>query len=221
MILSLNCWWFTVIEMMDALIEALARAETAPDAFNQFAADDNPYNALRRANLRRYLADMLDHQPAVALIMEAPGYRGMRLTGVPVTSRKVLLDDAGWFGKKCGYRDVPEPGFERVTGEQSATIMWGTLAALNVRPLIWNAFPFHPHIAGEALTNRAPRRPEVEQGRAFLRAMLDLFQPATVIAVGNVADASLTVLGVPHQKVRHPAQGGKNDFVAGLTALLS
>ena len=37
-----------------------------------------------------------------------------------------------------------------------------------------------------------------------------------IAAIGNQASFSLTRLGVPHEKVRHPSQGGKNKFVAGM-----
>ena len=71
------------------------------------------------------------------LLMEAPGYRGCRLTGVPVTSRKVLLEGApalDIFGRQAGFRDVADVGFERVYGEQSATIVWNTLSDLGALP---------------------------------------------------------------------------------------
>ena len=208
-------------KQIDAFIDQLAQTPTAPDTYNEYAPPD-PYNAIRRANFRHYLLTMAERQPAVMLVMEAPGYRGCRLTGVPVTSRKILLEGVpalGLFGD--GFADVPEPGFERIKGEQSATIVWGTLAELGVAPVIWNTYPFHPHRPGEALTNRKPRRGEIEQGQVFLRAMLDLFTPQKVIAVGNVAHETLAALGLDCAKVRHPAQGGKNDFVAGLRALLA
>jgi hypothetical protein len=37
--------------------------------------------------------------------------------------------------------------------------------------------------------------------------------------MGNKAAESLNKLGIPHEKVRHPAQGGKSDFVRGMIAL--
>jgi hypothetical protein len=82
--------------------------------------------------------------------------------------------------------------------------------------LIWNAYPFHPHRLGQTLSNRAPRKPETDLGISFLRELMDIFACENIIAVGNVADASLNRMGVAHHKVRHPAQGGKNDFVRGM-----
>ena len=205
----------------ETFIQRLAATPVADDATNQYAAVDNPYNALRRANLLRYLTDIYERRARVALIGEAPGYRGMRLMGIPFGSRRIVtqgLPALGLFGVERGYVDVPEPGFEAINAEQSGTIVWGTLSELGIAALTWGAFPFHPHRLGEPLTNRAPRTPEVATGVPFVRELLDIFQPEKVIAVGNVAHRQLTALGIPSAKIRHPAQGGKNDFVAGLRA---
>lgn len=202
-----------------ALIERLSRIQTAPDATNQYGAGENPYNALRRANLERYFEAVAARGDRIVLIAEAPGYRGMRLTGIPMTSRRILRDGVpslGMFGVERGYRDVPEPGFEAIQSEQTATILWGILPELQIVPLVWSAFPFHPHELGKPLSNRKPRTPEVQIGEPFVRDLLEMFAPRKVIAVGNVGYGLLTAMGVPCVKIRHPAQGGKNDFVAGL-----
>jgi len=207
---------------IEQFIQNLAEAKTADDAFNEYALT-YPNNAIRRANLMRYLQSVLELSPHTMLVMEAPGYRGCRLTGVPVTSRKILLEgvpELDIFGKQRGFRATDEAGFERVYGEQSATIVWGTLADLKVLPFIWNTFPFHPHKAGKPLTNRKPRKPETAQGVIFLMQVMRLFDFKQVIAIGNVAYDTLTSIGISCEKVRHPAQGGKNDFVEGLTRLL-
>ena len=210
-------------KQIDALIRDLADAELPEYAFNEYAAGD-ANNAKRRANLRLYLQAMASRKPESLLVMEAPGYRGCRLTGVPVTSRKVLLEGVpalGMFGREAGFCDVSDAGFERVYGEQSATIVWSTLASLNVLPFIWNTFPFHPHKAGQPLSNRKPLKAEIDLGAVFLHRVIEMWQFGQIIAVGNVAHESLHKAGMICAKVRHPAHGGKNDFVASLTALFS
>ena len=202
-----------------SFIERLSLVQTAPDAYNQLGAGDNPYNAIRRANLLRYLNDVYARQAPFVLIAEAPGYRGMRITGVPMVSRRILREGVpslGMFGVERGYEDVPEPGFEAVQAEQTSSILWGILPELGVVPLVWGSFPFHPHELGKPLTNRKPRTPEIKLGEPFARELLEIFAPQKVIAVGNVGYGLLTAMGVPCVKIRHPAQGGKNDFVAGL-----
>ncbi len=208
---------------IDDFIHDLANADLSPDAFNQYAPGDEN-NAVRRENLRLYLKTLAARGPTALLLMEAPGYRGCRLTGVPVTSRKVLLEGApalDIFGRQAGFRDVADVGFERVYGEQSATIVWNTLSDLGALPLIWNSFPFHPHQPGKAVSNRRPRLAEIVHGVEFLRQILAIWDFEQLIAVGNVAFETLELVRVEARKVRHPAHGGKRDFVAGLSALLS
>lgn len=208
---------------IDSLISALSQAQLEPDAFNEYAPG-NADNAIRCANLRLYLRAMQMRKPSALLLMEAPGYRGCRLTGVPVTSRRILLEGnraLNIFGREAGFRDVGDVGFERVYGEQSATIVWGALAELRAPPLIWNAFPFHPHRAGSPLSNRKPRMAELALGADFARRLLAMWAFEQIIAVGNVAHELLRKQGIACHKLRHPAHGGKNDFVAGLRALLA
>ena len=210
---------------IDSLIHDLASITfEADDVFNQYAPGDNENNAIRRANFTLYLQLMAQRQPETLMVMEAPGYRGSRLTGVPVTSRKVLLEgvpELDMFGEDKGFQNVDDAGFENVYGEQSATIVWNTLAELKRVPLIWNTFPFHPRKAGEPRTNRRPRKSETDIGGKFIRRIEGLFKPELIIAVGNVAHETMTGMGIECEKVRHPAQGGKNDFVEGMTGLLT
>ncbi len=211
------------LDQIESLIADLARAKLSGDACNQYAPH-NANNAIRRGNLRLYLRTMAERQPNALLVMEAPGYRGCRLTGIPVTSRKVMLEGLPAlkiFGARAGFRDAHDNGFEKVYGEQSATIVWGTLVDLDALPMIWNAFPFHPHKPGQPLSNRKPRRAELALGAAFLRQIIAMWRFRQVIAVGNVAHASLGGLGYVCPKLRHPAHGGKREFATGLKAELS
>ncbi len=208
---------------IDSYIKALSQRPVPPDACNEYAIGDED-NAIRRANLRLYLRAMASRKPRTLLLLEAPGYRGCRLTGVPVTSRKILLEglpSLDMFGVQAGFGDVRDAGFERVYGEQSATIVWGALGDLRTLPMIWNAYPFHPHKPNQPLSNRKPRRDELKMGAGYLTRLLEMWAFERVIAVGNVAADMLRREGITHDKLRHPAHGGKNDFVAGLRELLT
>lgn len=204
------------MDAIHALVGRLAQHVTPADGFNPY------HDATRRANLTRYLMQMHARSPEALMLMEAPGYRGCRLTGIPVTSRKVMLEGVpslGLFGE--GYADARDEGYDDIYGEQSATIVWATLADIGRAPLLWNAYPFHPHQMGAPRTNRRPRRrDELDTATPYLQTMLDIFAPREVIAVGNVAHETLGRMGIKSAKVRHPAQGGKGDFVAGLSTLL-
>lgn len=205
---------------VQSFISKLANTPTMPDVANQYDFS-NPHNAARRNNLQRYLEQMAELQPTTVLVGEAPGYRGMRLTGVTFSSRAIIRDGVPGlplFGEANGYI-VPLDEDNPAQKEQTATIVWGVLKDIRPLPLNWCAFPFHPHQPGKLLSNRKPRRPETEIGKAFLQDILTMFDIKSVIAMGNVAADSLTDMNIPYQKVRHAAQGGKNDFVAGMQAL--
>jgi hypothetical protein len=95
-------------------------------------------------------------------------------------------------------------------------MVWGTIRNIDPLPLLWNAFPFHPFVAGTPLSNRMPAPAELEIGQRFLTRIIRLFDIERIAAIGNQASFSLTSLGVSHEKVRHPSQGGKNLFVSGM-----
>ncbi|MEO8612363.1 MAG: uracil-DNA glycosylase [Chloroflexota bacterium] len=210
------------MDKIDSFIEGLAASKVALDAYNQYAPGDKN-NDLRRHNLRLYFQHILERKPLMLFVAEAPGYRGCRLTGIPLVSRKILLEgipELNLFGVGNGYLETHDSGFESINGEQSATIVWNVLREHKVVPLIWSTFPFHPHQPDKALTNRAPRRDEITAGKVFLEQVLKLADFKQVVAVGNVAEGALQSLGIACVKVRHPAQGGKNDFVRGIQAIM-
>lgn len=156
------------------------------------------------------------------LIGEAVSYRGGRLTGIAFVSETVMLTGADTrsgrvLGADRGYRKAT-PG-PRLSTEASATMVWSTIAGIEPLPLLWNAFPFHPFHAGNRDSNRVPSAAELLQGQPFIERLLVLFPIERVVAIGNQAALSLTKLGIEHDKVRHPSQGGKNLFVAGMAQL--
>lgn len=204
---------------IDAIIEQLA-AFQSPDVFNPWSSGDELDCSMvepsaRQARLRAHF----DREPLLLLIGEAPGYQGCRFSGVPFTSERLLLEGV-IPGIRCSDRISKRL---RPWSEPSATVMWGTLADLGVadRVVLWNAFAWHPHKPGEPYSNRAPTPAEIKAGEPVLRAVLDRFSSARVVAVGNVAARTLAELGVTgFSKVRHPSMGGARQFAEGLRGLM-
>jgi len=206
------------VDAYRAFVERLAAVAAPPDAINPYAG--NGPAAVRRDNLALYLTRMAARRPAVLLVGEAPGYRGCGLTGVPFTSRAVLLGEPspfGLFGAAAGFRLDDAPGAAR---EATATILWQTLTVLDCLPLLWNACPFHPHPPGRPAANRAPTTAEVAAGEWAVRELMRLFGVNQVIAVGNKARAALGRWAIPAAAARHPSHGGKASFARDLTGLL-
>ena len=208
----------------DRLLGELADAEVSDRATNQFSrtVGDLQGNAIRRRNLRLYLTELAAIDPRMLLIGEAVSYRGGRLTGIAFVSETVMLGGVSTrsgrvLGADHGYRKAT-PG-PRLSTEASATMVWGTIAQVEPLPLLWNAFPFHPFHAGDPDSNRVPTAAELLLGQHFIERLLRLFPIEQIVAIGNQASLSLTRLGLQHDKVRHPSQGGKNLFVAGMARL--
>jgi len=152
------------VSAIRAFSDRLASVETGPGCQNFFDRTV-PANAQRRRNLEIYLLEMLHLRPKVLLVGEAPGFRGMRITGVPFTNRTILEGPAnplGLFGPGKGY--VLPGGSEGIASEPTATVMWQVLAELEFLPLLWSAYPFHTHVPGRPLSNRTPTLPRFGVG---------------------------------------------------------
>jgi hypothetical protein len=184
---------------------------------------DRSAPAIRRKHLRAYLHKRLGKVQLV-VIGEALGYRGGHFSGIPMTSERILV------GKKRDAGIVPEHVFSSIKphrtsksricpsgfSEPTATIVWGTLLRLGLKPeqfALWNAFPWHsfnPHRG--LLSNRMPTKKERSAGLSVLEDFLDLFPYNEIVALGNVAASQLEALDVDAHQVRHPASGGARLF---------
>lgn len=199
---------------LDRLLADLARARVGA-TFNQYreaGKDDLPgAAALRLANLRHYLLARADAD--VVAVGEAAGYQGMRWSGIAFTSERDL---ARW-GDPYQRTSRARPGG---WSEPSGSIVHRVLGDLGAerRVVLWNTVPTHPHQPGIPLSNRRPRRNEVEAGSLFTRRLLDLVRPRLLVAVGRVA---ASVLGAQAFYVRHPANAGAAAFTEGMRAALA
>jgi len=148
----------------------------------------------RAALLRERLAAYLEARAGagVLLVAEAPGYRGTRVSGIPLTSERQLTG-AG-------------------PAEATATVVHSVLAELGAEDdvLLWNTVPTHP---GDECANRAPTRAEIAAGLPFAH---ELAVGRHLVAVGRVAHGAF---GGTY--VRHPSHGGAAAFRRGLEELLA
>ncbi|MFH0896019.1 MAG: uracil-DNA glycosylase [Bacteroidota bacterium] len=185
-----------------------------PDTSENLYSLDSSEGLIRRHNLKTYLSKMLSIKPEIMLLGEAPGYKGCRLSGIPFTSERLLKTNAFFCNEPYEIiNSKPE-------SEQSATIVWGALNQYEKMPLIWNIYPFHPHKENDLKSNRTPSEKELDDGVRILKELLTIFSIKQFIAIGRKAEIKLKENGYDCTYVRHPANGGKREFVEGLNRCL-
>jgi uracil-DNA glycosylase len=195
---------------------------SGPHTFNPWTDSDPTTDADPDAPTQRLvrLRAHLDCSPHSILIGEAPGYQGCKVSGIPFTSERLVLEGTIPRVKPKGHRLSTRT---RPWSEPSATIVWGALHELGIadRILLWNAYPWHPHKPDNLHSNRTPTPDERESGRPVLLGLLKAFPNARLFALGRQAEHTLAALGISATPLRHPAMGGATKFRAGLRRALS
>jgi hypothetical protein len=100
--------------------------------------------------------------------------------------------------------------------ERTSTVVWDVLGQIGEPILLWNAFPLHPHEAGNPLSNRGHTRAERDATWALSLALIGMLKPKRMVAIGTDSAETLAGSNVPVHAVRHPSQGGQSEFVAGM-----
>ena len=201
--------------MPEAISNLLAILEQYPDSHTVA----NPYrHESQRKNLQVYLELLMQWPSSGDLLLgEAPGYAGCALTGIPFTSEAVIRNSRHPF--VCRLR--PHLRIAGRQSEQTATIVWNYLSERPAMPAFWNIFPFHPHKSGHLRGNRTPTVAEAEFGREILDRVVEIIAPNRVLAVGKTAYLALSRFEYPLLAgyIRHPANGGKAGFIAGMKSI--
>lgn len=180
----------------------------------------NPYHEQYAVNnLRQYFEYMFNQVgKRILLVAEAPGYKGCRITGIPLTSGKVFKEIS--HPLLIALKDkIQLPCIE---SENTATIVWKYLSTKKTTPLFWNSFPFHPHHKGNVLSNRIPNDSEVKFGSEILSELYRIYQPEFIAGIGRRGLAVLQQI-FPEQSfdyIRHPSYGGKRRFIEDMDNII-
>jgi len=183
----------------------------------------NPYrDPVLSNNLYLYLMAMKREKPSLLLVGEAPGYKGCKLTGIPFSSGMIYQDHERFdhpFLKKLSKKIK----ISEIDSENSATMVWEYLSEKNITPMFWNSFPFHPHLANNELSNRAPSTKEVAFGIEYLQRIRKIYKPVVIAGVGGKG-TTCARKAFPEDdivSIRHPSFGGKRDFIKGMNSILN
>lgn len=141
------------------------------------------------------------------------GYRGGRRTGLALTD-EVALDSYS----KAGQSKVSRATRGLPVAERTAAVIWSVVNRLSKPPVLWNAFPLHPHEPGSPFTNRTHSARERRATAWAIEALINRFNRPLLIAIGNDASKALSDLGFEHELVRHPSYGGQREFIGRMEA---
>lgn len=202
----------SVADQLLSIVQSMA----LPGTFNPWV--ETNHDDVSEASLQWRVAALRRHIEiptcSHVLVGEGMSYQGGRLSGLAFTSEALLLEGAiarQQLTQRLSTRQLP-------WREPSATIVWKTLYKLGIQEstVLWNALPVHPFTDPDRLTNRPPRRSEIDAGIPALELLRSAFPHAKLVAVGEHANRTLTRLGYHPTLARHPAFGGANEFAAAL-----
>lgn len=171
--------------------------------------------ASRRKNLKSYLQAVFDLGADTIWMGRDLGYRGGRRTGLALTDEYHLSAMALVY-PGCESQQVTRGP---AIAERTAAEIWAILKDVDVPPLLWNVFPFHPHEAGNPFTNRKFSAKELAMVDELNNELFKWLRISKIIAIGQDAAHYASRFGLPVEAIRHPSYGGVRDFRAGMGRL--
>lgn len=211
------------------------------NVYNPWRDFDGIYDIGERAPEIRceHLENYLSHRVPGAkyiFVAEAVGFQGGHFSGIAMTSERILL---GQHKNKeirpsivisCQAKRTSNPEHAGIKKTQSklgyneptATVVWESIIDSKINPfdvILWNMYPFHSYKTS-LLTNRTPLDAELGEGIKYLNILRGLVQNAEIVAIGMKSHKTLTHYGIEHYPVRHPANGGVNDYRQQIARLL-
>ncbi|MFP6831724.1 MAG: uracil-DNA glycosylase [Pseudomonas sp.] len=202
-----------------AFVNALSELKL-DNVFNPYADkcpvhDRSDAVSARRRNLRGYLKAAAEIGIDTIWMGRDLGYRGGRRTGLALTDEYHLSEMTQRY---------PGSSFKQATvgpalAERTASEIWSVLRAVELPPLLWNVFPFHPHEPGNPFTNRKFTARELQQVDVLNETLIKWLKVRRVVAIGQDAFNYASRFGVEVVAIRHPSYGGIKDFRNGMSAL--
>lgn len=205
------------LEHYGAIRPHLKQPNTMPqDAPGSRIVRHPPAPAIRRSNLTHVLTSAATSGVDDLWIGLELGHKGGRRTGLAMTDDMQLTAHGQRYGVADRLRRATLAGPVK---EMTSSIVWEALDGIGRQVFLWNVVPVHPHRPHEELSNRRHTARERELCSAQLEALVGIVRPQRLVAVGAHASLALTRWGYDHALVRHPAFGGKQDFLAQVRRL--
>lgn len=199
-----------------SFVKALA-AISLENVFNPYADTCDVYDradaaAARRRNLRMYLASVESLEVDTIWMGRDLGYRGGRRTGLALTD-EYHLSELSMVYRGCS---VVQATKGPALAERTAAEIWAVLRSLDLPPLLWNVFPFHPYESQDQFTNRKFSAKELAVVDEINASLIDWLRIKRVIGIGQDAVRYASRFGVEVLAIRHPSYGGTTEFREGM-----
>lgn len=199
-----------------SFVKALA-CLSLDNVFNPYADTCPVYDradaaSFRRTNLRTYLAASAKIGVDTIWMGRDLGYRGGRRTGLALTDEFHLSEMARLYPGCTSRQATKGP----VLAERTAAEIWRVLKVIDMPPLLWNVFPFHPHEAQKPFTNRRFTSKELAQVADLNCSLIKWLGVRRIVAIGQDAASYAAAFGVEVVTIRHPSYGGVRDFRDGM-----
>ncbi|MFJ3371726.1 uracil-DNA glycosylase [Pseudomonas sp. NPDC086251] len=171
--------------------------------------------ASRRNNLRTYLTAVKNIGVDTIWMGRDLGYRGGRRTGLALTDEFHLPEMSKLYPGCVSKQVTRGPAI----AERTAAEIWSILRSIEIPPLLWNVFPFHPHEPGNPFSNRKFTARELSQVDELNNSLIQWLGIKRIVAIGQDAGQYAVRFGVPVETIRHPSYGGVKDFRAGMARI--
>ncbi|RBJ77256.1 uracil-DNA glycosylase [Pseudomonas sp. MWU12-2534b] len=200
-------------------VKALS-AVTLTNVFNPYSDvcavhDRSDAAASRRRNLRAFLQSAESIRVDTIWMGRDLGYRGGRRTGLALTDEQHLADMAKVYSGCDAVQATKGPA----VAERTAAEIWAVLHELELPPLLWNVFPFHPYEPVDQFTNRKFSAAELAKVDELNAALIEWLDIRRIVGIGQDAVNYASRFNVEVVPIRHPSYGGTTDFRMGMQKL--
>jgi hypothetical protein len=86
---------------------------------------------------------------------------------------------------------------------------------MNVFPILWNAYPFHPH------GNSTPRSADLKVGQTYFQGLVEIFDGFPIVTAGKTAQGLLDRIGMEHVSVPYPNNAQQSRFRERMDLLIA